>query len=632
MALGRQYANTLVVVAPAHRLRPPNPAPPEGVRGPVTLGGYASERQEAVATERIRQDGFVGRQSRKKKERANDPAMAARARAIKNERYGRGIPPTAEGYEWAARRDGGDGVIRALISRHNQRWENVRRLHGTLGESVAETMHVVYPIDVILWQHGVRFVQPPSSSYGSWPEHLRWGVDSACQAQRMILAGNLVGAASIARTQLERWSDNRTRSNDFVHPQGVPVGSHYEAIWANEHPAVDAGQVWVELSELLHGRGPLVAAVHWEAGQLCAPKSIGAVNRAVVAVETAIQLSLRQILLCVATLTLEAGYPPSLGDALRQLPLSLPSEVQFVESAALTVWPMNYEFVKAISPSLRRVGDAYIDDVRQRASRREPRDLVYSARGLEAFVSRRARSAGTAADAFAKEAEQLGDKFDPTGVAAREHAYILINEVAALLATWRADLRSDALLVGASALRAAYWLWLEDDERSMMLARTVLEQTARLRTWRLRSHSAAILEERGANTTTRDWLREAGWRRLSILNRSLGEFSHATMRARWSGARDALVAIQAPGPNDEFEAQTGRGAALNAVAFAFGTEVAALAAEQHLTLAQAFASVLPYGDDDDPQRQIEAWLDRCWSHRSLSFGPPDLRPPGEDGS
>ena len=566
----------------------------------------------------------MGRQRRRKRVRRIDQVFAARYRAARNERRGRRISPTSDAYASTLRTAGVEGIVQALISRHNQRWEKVGGNLSTLGEGVAETMHVVYPIDVVLWQNGVRFTEPPPSPFGGWPEHLRWGVDSACQAQRMILAGNLVGAASLARTQLERWSLNRIHSNGLDQPEGVAIADHYTAIWANEDPAIEAGQVWLELSELLHGRGPMLPAARWEASEICGAPLPPDVRSAILAIETAVQLALRQILLCAIGLALDSGYPPGLGDALRMLPLSLPSEVKFVESASLAIWPMNLKFFDHGGHIVGETGANYLNDVRERAGHGQPRELSYSARGLEAFISRRARWADLAAAAFAKEREQLGDRFDPDALAGRELAYILTSEAAGLLAKWRNDARADALAVAAGALRASFWLWLEDDERSMMLARTILEQTARLRTWRLRPDRAAALEDRGARTSSRDWLREAGWRRLSALNRSLGEFSHATMRARWTGAREALAAMQGPVENEEFRPQTGRGAALNHVAFAFGAEVRALALEQQSALAKGFEAVLPYGEGSD--EELETWLERCWAYRDVSLGDPDLQP------
>jgi hypothetical protein len=139
---------------------------------------------------------------------------------------------------------------------------------------------------------------------------------------------------------------------------------------------------------------------------------------------------------------------------------------------------------------------------------------------------------------------------------------------------------------------------------------------------------AALIEQRGERSSSRDWLEAAGWRRLSILNRSLGEFSHTTPKARWSDARTALVEMQADDANAEAHGgHTARGNALNEVAFAFGSEVAHLARHHHSALAEAFEKILPYANSDGSDRQIEEWLQQCWSHRGRSFERSDFYHP-----
>jgi hypothetical protein len=137
-----------------------------------------------------------------------------------------------------------------------------------------------------------------------------------------------------------------------------------------------------------------------------------------------------------------------------------------------------------------------------------------------------------------------------------------------------------------------------------------------------------VIEQRGALASSRDWLEAAGWRRLSILNRSLGEFSHATLEARWSGARKVLTELQPLDPNSRSpREQTARGSALNEVAFALGSELAHLARHHHKALSEAFEAVLPYAEDEGSEEQIEEWLQRCWSHRGKSFGQRDFSHP-----
>jgi hypothetical protein len=249
----------------------------------------------------------------------------------------------------------------------------------------------------------------------------------------------------------------------------------------------------------------------------------------------------------------------------------------------------------------------------------EPRH--YSERAVMALSSRRTRAVKFAMTAFDTGKDQVGPDFDPEVLEAREFSYLIIAESSALLAGWLNGARSDALATASCAIRAAYMLWLEDDDRAMVLARTVIEQAARLRTWRTKPEKAQSLEERAPQTSTRDWLEAAGWRRLSVLNRSLGEFSHISERPKWSGAREALSLIQSRTENAAAPPlQTARGSTLNAVVFAFGSELSHLIRLYHDSLARAFESVLPYADDESSAERIEQWLQRCWNYRSHSFG------------
>lgn len=482
-------------------------------------------------------------------------------------------------------------------------------------------------MDIFLWKSGVRFTEPPPSPYGDWEEHLRWAIDSACQSVRMVLGCNPLGTAAIARTQFERWSSNRSTSAGREQRDGTSTADHYTAIWGPERPPIQAGVVWNELSEILHGRGGLAHVARWDSAQLADPALISNGEHLAEVALTAVKLSLRQVMLCIATLAEEAGYPSSYVKLLRAFPIALPAEID-VRDAPLTVWPLTLQVVEEFGPRMVKAGRAYLSDVEGLASRQPGRSLSYSQRSFEAFASRRCRAADWAIRAFGMERLALGAKFNPDALAGRENSYIIINETAGLLSLWMEGEIADALAISSCALRAAFWLWLEDDDRAMVLARTVIEQAARLRTWRLKSDKAALIERRGERTSSRDWLEAAGWRRLSILNRSLGEFSHATRKARWSGARQALTEMQLEDPDSgSLPEQTARGSALNEVAFALGSELAHLAHGHHRALAEAFEDLLPYSKDDGSEVQIEAWLERCWSHRGRSFGQSDFSHP-----
>ena len=539
------------------------------------------------------------------------------SRGLKAERRGRRVPPTPQGIVQVARHRGTNGVVEALISRHNQRWAGVSKISRGLTEPVVSTLHVLFPLDVVLAKSGIEFDAIPSSPFGEWPDHLLWALDSACQTERMILGGNLIGAAAVARTQLERWSANRTASNGLLQADGQSAADFYNEMWSDERPVIDAGTVWSELSEGLHGRGSMVAAARWEACHLPATHGLGDLARTIDLVNTAQQLALRQVLLCVVDLAEGMGFGSARSKILRAMPMALPSEV-LIREASRAVWPITWEFTRQFGVAAVSSNDKYLKDVGRLAAQETPRKRGYSARSLDAFQSRRRRATATATLAFKQEALDLGDEFNPASIAERENAYILANETAALLALWRDDEIGDALATASSAMRAALWLWLEDDSRSLVLARTVLEQAARLRVWRTKPKTAEKLEGR-AQTTPRDWLEAAGWRRLSLVNRSLAEFSHAKPCVQWWGALEALAKTQAESEGrSEFPLQTVRGNTLNSVVFALGLEVMEWCRLDYPELASALDFVAP--EEGLPQQlEMESWMQRSWKHRQTGF-------------
>ncbi len=568
----------------------------------------------------------MGRKSREKRERVADPIRRSLAIAARAEAQGRRVAATVAAFEQAARVRGESAVVEALISRANQRWENVQKNAGLTGGPVAETLHVLFPLDVALLRLGVRFTEErPADPSGGWLQQLRWGTDSACQVQRMILACNPMGAAAMARTQLERWSLNRTSSNSFDLEEAQSTAARYSAIWGMEGPKVDAGLVWENLSELLHGRGPLIAATRWEVARLAESSEVESESEFIMTVEAAVQLSLRQVLLGAAQLTDSPEFPPGLSFALRRLPLSVPSEIRLAEIRPL-IFPLTLSYLEQQPQQLQAYGDTYLQDLRCVEMGTKPTHDIPSLHGIQALMSRRARASSLASFAFAQEQTQLGENFSPSRLASRELSYIMINELAGLLALWTSGYKADAFAAGSSALRAAFWLWLEDDEQTLMLVRSVLEQTARLRTWRMKPSRAALMEAKGSRTSPRDWLESAGWRRLSVLNRSLGEFSHITpLTDHRFDARQALVKILPENVDSMIEpVQMVRGSTLDRVAFAFGAEVFAWLSRYYPNIAEALSDIMPYAEANEAENEIEEWMKRCWDHRGMAFEEPDV--------
>jgi hypothetical protein len=564
----------------------------------------------------------VGRKSRAKRLRREDPYRSEIRRALRADRRGALVAPTPAAYRAVYSRRGSDGIAEALIARHNERWSNVAQLAPTLGDQLVGTLHVAYPLDTLLMGLRAEFglpAQPPAPE-GTGFDQLRWAVDSAAAAVRLLMAGNAVGAASIVRTELERWTENRAVLLGCERHRDEDTAAFYCRVWtaegAAELPAVAA---WPELSEVLHGRGRLLPVVTWEANRVAERATVPAAL--LEWVHSVVRLSLRQVRVVAAQVMRTNGWPDEMSDLLVSMPDALPSSITIRDAAPL-LWPLTYEYVhSALGGRLRADNSGYLE--RLRAVSSGDRTFPYSELAVHSFVWRRGRAADWARWAFEIEEQQLGAAFDPEGTAARQIVYVFVCEAASLIAAWRPGFVADALDTAASSLRAALWLWLEDDERAMVLARTVLQQTARARVWRTKPGKASKLEARGAQASGRDWLEEAGWRRLSLLNRSLGEFSHSSMRAKWEGARDALAALS-PVPMEApwTPQQTARGSALNKAAYVFGLELRHQADANLPELGEALRELLPFGDDDAADADVEAWMAHVWSLRSHPLTPP----------
>lgn len=230
----------------------------------------------------------------------------------------------------------------------------------------------------------------------------------------------------------------------------------------------------------------------------------------------------------------------------------------------------------------------------------------------------RFRALMTAKSAYRLEEALLSDRFGENPIEELSAAAVLVGEMAALLASWlRHDpargSAADAFVVCASALRSAEWLWLEDDPRAMGCLRCVMEQLARVRTWRKKPNHALKIEAR-PDSTPRDWMRCASWRRLSLVNRALGEFAHGSTTASWDLARQALVEIQEDADTDELAQFTGRTNALSALIFLVSVECAAWVDSFGSSLGEAYRNVTRI-DAVQADQAIEMLLNRAWEKR-----------------
>lgn len=565
----------------------------------------------------------MGRKSRAKRERREFRAKYGPfLKAAIAEFNGRRLPPTLERYTEAFEARGERGVIEALLARMNWRWDNTRQPTRLLSDETIETLHAVYLADMAQVTLGADLARSPQAHGASWPDHLMWASDSACQAFRFLMAGNALGAAAIARLQLERWSANAAHSAEVTRHDGEPTAEFYARAWSSMHPDItDAGELWTILSELLHGRGPLVPLVRWESQQLCSADDFSDVAELTAPIVRALQISLRQARNLTASVLYDAEHPPVFVNMLAMIPDTMPPEIDLTAAPNPDLLPYNFNVLTEFGDMLEEHEGVYAQLIDQLVNGEKP-GTSYSEMSALAYLARRGRSARWARIAMEREREHYGNAFNPGTLEGREFSYIIVAETCGLVALWTEGHLADALSTAASALRAAYWLWLEDDDTAMSLARTVIEQTARARTWRLKPTHAQRLESKGPRTSSRDWLREAGWQRLSLLNRSLGEFSHIHQTSQYDGARQALVALQFDADVERSTVTglaTARGSALNRVALFLSHEIAEQLDIHAPQIAPAIRAQLLMLDENAPDAEIERHLDHAWKQRAMSF-------------
>ena len=662
----------------------------------------------------------MGKASRRKAERRRgnaEPELGDRMRKVRQiDERGRRTGTTLEAYEDICQH-GTDRLVQTLIARHTKRMDRVRLVHDSQKLPIVDALAPAALLDIALYRHGASPRRPPSAYFGGWRDHLAWGVDSCIAAARLLLCGQVVGAATVARTQLERWTFHRASAAGLTQEPGEDTVDYIARVWTTddsftlssfEHdvdtelaePAKEFDEaelvhahilksdgeeicppvLYEFLSELMHGRF-LPEAIAWDStGLLTRDAWPDDMWIAVGVITDTLTLCFRQLRLAAADLEEEAGRERGMA-----MLLALPdgfSEPNYDRSDGLEDRLAAVTDLRRASSEPPADGETPADEIskeesppgaaewrRERDHRRSPSaimftglatppfsslmplqpreglhaahtgEVVESARRFNevlagkrpegrlyrddelvrlAFSWHRARSIRTAELALSRERAMLGDEFDLDGLTGRGVGLVLASEAASISAGWldRPAMSTAAYLIG-SGLRSAYWLWLEDDDRAMSVLRCVLEQTARLRVWRLKPTKAAAFEASGARVSPRDWLEAAGWRRLRALNAALGEFAHAKPSSNWPGARDLLAQLQTDA-EDETAILTARGAALDFVAELVAAEILACVEALSPLVGRVMTSGLAGAgiEIDRLNAEVEARFNHIWSQRT----------------
>ncbi|MEU0379418.1 hypothetical protein ABZ093_19250 [Streptomyces cyaneofuscatus] len=564
-------------------------------------------------------------------------------------------------------------VAESLIARHNRRMGNMQRVPDGAIEPVMSALLSFGFVDVALRGLGATRDRHPASYGGSWVDHLGWGADSAFIAARLLFSGQYTGAAAVLRSQFERWTENAAYNAGVRHEKGESAASFAARSWSACHrgypsalrareesdvqygPDVADLDFWEDqrssvafqgsgvtigkdyvvypaammdsMSELLHGRGSFVDVTRWEASQLLE-------NEPLVLTEVAqwlsdvLMLNLRQIRLCLATLA-EEQEKPQIARGLFSLPeRTYAGDVGPVFSSLFPLLPRTG---LASDPMDQMRGAEYA--YHQVMQGRRPAGRLYRDNEMTHlyFYERRARAGRWAMKALESEKEKLGDKFNLDGLSGRNTMYIMAAEMAGVLAAWLgATAQGNAAATCSSALRSAYWLWLEDDDRAMSVLRVVLEQCARLRVWSIKPEKAEKLENSSA-TTPKDWINASGLRRLQSLNRALGEFSHFHAKIRLDGARDILQKMQKNGEHEDSQ-YTARGHALDALAALLMSESIRSVYVLSPVVAKAFEEISEevFQGDGGLQQSLEDLLQRSLLLKNAPLGEYSLRGPAEE--
>lgn len=517
---------------------------------------------------------------------------------------------------------------------HTARYVHAREIPDFLPETALKTIFKIPLVDHALsveltkWPYG-----PDLINRRSWPEIVLWGCDQVANAFRLMRMGDYTSSAILARSQLEIWTLNVAQAHVIEPRDEESTEDYFRRCWqVYPHLAdlVDPGEAWVSLSEFIHGRlySFELYSYMWQSG------SLDAIERARVRpisslghlISMVLDLTFHQVRAAASVLADRRGN--------ERLASFLRADIEIVRSFGepdgfySRLYPVDYRFCgsRQCNEGLRE-GLYYRDKIRLAATRDRIIDNPSPGYGFLAITERRARAIEAAADSFRAEERLYGENFYPSSLDARLFRFIGIEETALVVASWEAEEEKDALTHASSALRSAWVLWLEDTDLAMASVRIVFEQTCRARAWRIKPQRAVRVASR---PTPPKWLEAAGWKRVSILARALGEFSHTDFKSRYHGARMALNGLQ-DSPESE-GILTARRNALETCAYMLAHEVATRLDAISETLGNSFRDAVTLLDKESHEETIESLLKRGHSMRDFDFGDPVFRRSSEGQS
>ncbi|MGJ7442194.1 hypothetical protein [Aquipuribacter sp. MA13-6] len=458
------------------------------------------------------------------------------------------------------------------------------------------------------------------------------------EAIRCLKAGRSLSAVVITRAQIERWTVNIAEARNLVRTASEDDQEFIARVWS-DYLTPEMGRLWAELSELIHARGPLVAAFQHEAlaawGTGKAQYGEQEYDQMVLLVTEVLSSVQAHIMGCLKRLAGESEVNiAALLDSRPQWPDDQDEDIlDFTLGGRVTSsHPLAKTFFAPVEFLSLDRHDAQVLQGWTEAHRKAllgvsaleelgQADAFYMFRASNCIYERRARAFQRARKAFENEAEELAGDYDPGKLLAALFRYSAFSSVATLLATWSEGKEREALTAAGCALRSAVNLWLEDSDHSLSAMRVVLEQTSRARAHRLKPSRAARQDENPRGGGSR-WLELAGWKRGGPLFRALSEFSHISLRSRFDGGRAFLYHATNDSLEDRRRLHSTRTTVLEAGAYMLALELAQRLAEVDVKLQQSFSEHITLIDLDRHVALQERYWEQIRGLREFDFGPP----------
>jgi hypothetical protein len=532
----------------------------------------------------------------------------------------------------------------------------------------------VCQLDAIFIRQGHQLNQHSPPHESPWPTHLSWSFESTIGGLRLMLAGQIVGAAIILRQQLGRWTLLLARADSVVRRRREPIESFIARAWTqramdmlglhtfdvalddifddlDDHPrttgAIDTDHEHVHIdgralcpAHVYHTLCEFIDAQHADQRVDCEVVHDLDAELSPTDTHAPAEILLDTLTLCMIQMrlaTVKTYVFRTDPDTMRGIPLvsppperrpvQHPSEIQLPlgKSVATRLPPAVVPLVDGEFATVGALADlwplyteyhaALADrDTAQRWTPQQLAELTFAAHRLSRLLA--------TADARAQDRKIADKRLKLHQHLTPASPHVLTAEFAALCALWnqsRPQIAAAAAQI-SSMLLAGYWLWIEEDDRAMGILRCTLHQAARLRTWHVHPDAAQELQST-SGTAPRRWITVAGWSKFRSLDRALFEFAHANRESRLDAA--GILNDHRNDPENPISQRVARQTALDTVTVLAAAEtLRVVAAQQSPAIADTMRDALHQRGLDIPTNPAHKQPDKRTSLPARRKTPP----------